>query len=52
MEGYLVSSGEERAILLGGYMLERAGEDRGSRVEVSEPLIGSEYEQLFLPEVC
>jgi hypothetical protein len=52
LEGYVVSSGEERAILLGGYVLERAGEDRGSRVEVSKPLIGPEYEQLILPEVC
>src|SRR5918995_5163355 len=30
LEGYLVSSGEERATLLGGYVLERAGEDRES----------------------
>ena len=44
MEGYLVSSGEERATLLGGYVLEHAGEGRESRVEVSEPLIGPEYE--------
>ena len=52
LEGYLVGSGENRAILLGGYMLERAGEDRGSPIEVSEPLVGTEYEQLALPEAC
>jgi hypothetical protein len=52
LEGYLALSGEERAVLLGGYVLERAGEERGSPVEVSEPLVGPNYEQLALPEAC
>jgi len=53
LEGYLALSGEERAVLFGGYVLERAGEDRGSPVEVSEPLVGPDYEQLaLLEEVC
>jgi hypothetical protein len=52
LEGYLALSGEERAVLLGGYVLERAGEDRGSPLEVSEPMVGTEYEQLALPEAC
>jgi hypothetical protein len=53
LEGYLTLSGEERAVLLGGYVLERAGgEDRGSPIEVSEPMVGPEYEQLALPEAC
>ena len=52
LEGYLALSGEERAVLLGGYVLERVGEERGSPVEVSEPLVGPNYEQLALPEAC
>jgi hypothetical protein len=54
LEGYLLGSGEERAVLLGGYVLERAGgEERGSPVRVSEPMVGADYEQLALPEeVC
>jgi hypothetical protein len=52
LESYLALSGEDRAILLGGYVLERAGEDRGSPIEVSEPVAGPGYEQLALPEVC
>jgi hypothetical protein len=53
LEGYLVGSGEQRAVLLGGYVLERAGEDRGSPIQVSQPVVGPDYEQLSLPEeVC
>jgi hypothetical protein len=53
LESYLALSGEERAVLLGGYVLERPGEDRGSLVKVLQPLVGPEYEQLALPEkVC
>jgi hypothetical protein len=53
LEGYLLGSGEERAVLLGGYVLERAAEERGSPVRVSEPMVGTEYEQLaLLEEVC
>jgi hypothetical protein len=53
LEGYLLGSGEQRAVLLGGYVLERAGgEERGSPVRVSEPMVGTDYEQLALPEVC
>jgi hypothetical protein len=53
LEGYLVGKGEERAVLIGGYVLERAGEDPGSPIEVSEPLVGPDYEQLaLLEEVC
>jgi hypothetical protein len=53
LEGYLLGSGEERAVLLGGYVLERAGgEERGSPFRVSEPMVGTDYEQLALPEVC
>jgi len=52
LEGYLALSGEERAVLFGGYVLECTGEERGSLVEVSQPLVGPEYEQLALPEVC
>jgi hypothetical protein len=52
LESYLALSGEDRAILLGGYVLERAGEDRGNPIEVSEPMVGPDYEQLALPEVC
>jgi len=52
LEGYLVGSGEERAVLLGGYVLEHAGEDPGGPIEVSEPVVGLEYQQLALPEVC
>ncbi len=52
LDGYLALSGEDRAILLGGYVLERAGEDRGSSIKVSEPLVNPDYEQLALPEAC
>jgi hypothetical protein len=54
LEGYSLGSGEERAVLLGGYVLERAGgEERGSPVRVSEPMVGPEYEQLALVgEAC
>jgi hypothetical protein len=52
LEGYLLSSGEERAVLLGGYVLERAGEDPGCPIAVSEPMAGPDYEQLTLPEAC
>lgn len=50
LEGYLIGSGEQRVVLLGGYVLECAGEDRESAVEVSEPIAGPEYEQLELLE--
>ncbi len=50
LEGYLVGSGEDRVVLLGGYVLERAGEDGESAVEVSEPITGPEYEQLVIPD--
>jgi hypothetical protein len=53
LEGYLLGSGEERAVLLGGYVLERASEDPRCPVRVSEPLVGPDYEQLaLLEEVC
>jgi hypothetical protein len=53
LEGYLVGSGEDRAVLVGGYVLERAGEEQGSPIEVSGPLVGPDYEQLaLLEEVC
>ena len=53
LEGYLALTGEERAVLLGGYVLERAGQETGSAIEVSEPLVGPSYEQLaLLEEVC
>jgi hypothetical protein len=52
LEGYLLGSGNERAVLLGGYVLERAAEERGSPIEVSQPVVASEYEQLALPEAC
>ena len=52
LEGYLVGSGEERAVLLGGYLLERTGEGRGSPIEVSEPVVRPGYEQLTLLEAC
>lgn len=48
LEGYLVGIGEDRVVLLGGYVLERAGEDGERSVEVSEPITGPEYEQLEL----
>jgi hypothetical protein len=50
LEGYLIGSGEDSAVLLGGYVLERAGEDGESAVEISEPIAGPEYEQLELLE--
>jgi hypothetical protein len=50
LTSYLIGSGEGRVVLLGGYILERAGEDRGSAVEVSEPVAGLGYEQLELLE--
>jgi hypothetical protein len=50
LESYLVGNGEERAVLLGGYVLERTGEEWGSPIEVSEPVVGPEYEQLALLE--
>ena len=37
LKSYLIASGEDRVVLLGGYVLERAGEDHESAVEVSEP---------------
>ena len=49
LESYLSGSGEDRVVLLGGYVLERAGEDQASAVEVSEPIAGPGYEQLKLP---
>ncbi len=49
LEGYLVGIGEDRVVLLGGYVLEH-GEDRESAVEVSEPIAGPEYKQLELLE--
>ena len=53
LESYVALSGEERAVLLGGYVLERAGQETGSAIEVSEPLVGPSYEQLaLLEEVC
>lgn len=48
LEGYLVGIGEDRVVLLGGYVLERAGEDGERSVEVSEPITGPKYEQLEL----
>lgn len=50
MESYLIDSGEYRVVLLGGYSLERVGEDGESPVEVSEPIAGPAYEQLELLE--
>lgn len=52
LEGYLIASGEDRVVLLGGYVLERAGEEQENAVEVSEPIVGAglRYEQLELPE--
>jgi hypothetical protein len=53
LESYLVGSGEDSAVLLGGYVVERAGEDLACPVvEVSEPLAGPDYEQLALQEAC
>lgn len=37
LESYLIGSGEDRVVLLGGYTLECAGEVQESPVEVSEP---------------
>ena len=48
LEGYLIGAGEDRVVLLGGYVLERGDEDRDSAVEVLEPIAGPEYEQLEL----
>lgn len=50
LEGYLVGTGKGRVVLLGGYVLERAGEDGESVVQVLEPIVGPEYEQLELLE--
>lgn len=50
LEGYLVDTGEDRVVLLGGYVLERTGEDGESAVEVSEPIGGPECEQMELLE--
>ena len=52
LESYLIASGEDRVVLLGGYVLERADEDQESAVEVSEPIAnaGLLYEQLELLE--
>ena len=50
LESYLIGTGEERVVLLGGYVVERAREDQASAVEVSEPTAGPEYEQLELLE--
>lgn len=50
LEGYLVGIGEDRVVLLGGYVLEH-GEDRESTVEVSESIAGPEYKQLELLEL-
>lgn len=48
LEGYLIGTGEDRTVLLGGCVLELAGEDRESIVEDSKPIAGPEYEQLEL----
>ena len=50
LESYLIGTGEDRTVLLGGYVLERAREDQASAVEVSEPIAGPEYEQMELLE--
>ncbi len=50
LESYLTASGEDRVVLLGGYVLKCAGEDQENTVEVSEPITGPEYEQLELAE--
>ena len=39
----MIGSGAERVVLLGGYILERVGEDRASAVEVSEPIAGRSF---------
>ena len=50
LESYLIGSGEDRVVLLGGYVVERAGENQESLVEVSEPISEPEYEQMDLLE--
>ena len=53
LENYLIASGEDRVVLLGGYVVEGAGEDLKSAVEVSEPIddAGLRYDQLEFFEV-
>ena len=53
LESYLICSGEDRVVLLGGYVLECADEDQESAVEVSEPIAsaGLRYDQLEFFEV-
>ena len=46
LESYLVISGEDKTVLLGGYVLKLADKDCGSPVEVSEPITEPECEQL------
>ena len=50
LEGYLIANGEDRVVLLGGYVVERAAEGQERVVEISEPIAGTEYEQLKLLE--
>lgn len=50
LKSYLIGCGEERVVLLGGYVLEDAGEGKESPVEISEPIASPEYEQMELPE--
>jgi N-acetylglucosamine kinase-like BadF-type ATPase len=50
LENYLICSAEDRVVLLGGYVLERAGEDQESPAEVTEPIVGQEYKQMDLLE--
>ena len=51
LESYVALSGEESAVLLGGYVVECAAQERGCLIEVSEPMAGPEYEQLALPDL-
>lgn len=48
LESYLIGCGEDRVVLLGGYILEHALEDQESSLKVSEPIASPEYEQLEL----
>lgn len=52
LEDYLIAGGEDRVVLLGGHVLERAGEEQENAVEVLESIVGAglRYEQLELPE--
>lgn len=50
LEGYLISTKEDRVALPGGYVVERASESQENIVEVSEPISDPEYEQLKLLE--